>query len=277
MSRVCVFTSNQPRHVALLDALVDAGHDVVAVIEPKTMLLPESGVMREYWTRVRDAERVVFRDTSPMVCVPALVLRPGELSRAPWLPAQAQHLVVFSASYITGALADAMIEKGAINLHVGIAPEYRGSAPNAFAMADGRPDLIGAQVQRLSKGLDAGDILAEVRPGPEGDYFTRSMLAVNLGIAALVALLETPEPWTPVCANDRAQQLRYSRHSDFTEAVAAKILGVPVPPCPCCGSSAAPVFDGRCSLCHRAPLHKQCGRCWDHCLCNPHPLRGPIA
>ena len=41
MSRVCVFTSNQPRHVALLDALVDAGHDVVAVIEPKTMLLPE--------------------------------------------------------------------------------------------------------------------------------------------------------------------------------------------------------------------------------------------
>jgi len=63
-----------------------------------TVLAGDSGIF----------QRVVFRDTSPMVCVPALVLRPGELSRAPWLPAQAQHLVVFSASYITGALADAM-------------------------------------------------------------------------------------------------------------------------------------------------------------------------
>ena len=45
-----------------------------------------------------------------------------------------------------------------------------------------------------------------------------------LGIAALVALLETPEPWPTIRANDRAQQLRYSKHSDWTEGVARRIL-----------------------------------------------------
>ena len=223
--RLAVFTSNQPRHIALLDALTEAGHDVVAVIEPKTWLLPESGVMREYWTRVRWAESDIFH-TSPFVRVPALVLRPGELSAAPMLPG-AQRYVVFSSSYITGQLAETLVERGAINLHAGIAPKYRGSAPNMWAQYDGNPHLIGAQVQRLSTGLDAGDILAEVRPPAPvtGDYFTRSMLAVKLGIEAMVRLLATPEPWTPVRANDPAMALRYSRHTDFTEAVAAKILG----------------------------------------------------
>lgn len=225
---IAVFTSNQPRHIALLDALVEAGHDVVATIEPKTYLLPEQPVLREYWRRVREAECDVFGGRWLAYC-PTYTIKPGELSAIPseYFPGileRADRYIVFSASYITGSLADAMIAAGALNLHVGIAPEYRGSAPNAWAWYDGNPHLIGAQVQRLGKGLDAGEILAEVRVGAGEDYFLRSMRAVRHGIDALVALLNTPEPWLPVRPNDRAKQIRYARKAEFTEEIAAKIM-----------------------------------------------------
>lgn len=222
--KVAVFTSNQPRHVALLDALTRAGHDVVAVIEPKSWLSPPE--LTAYWHRVRLAEAAVFPG-EPLVRVPALIVRSGELSRLEALPPSVHAVdrcVVFSSSYLTGWLAELLIAREAVNLHVGIAPEYRGSAPNAWAVHDGRHDLVGAQVQRLSRGLDAGEILAEVRPPLGGEVFRRGMEAVRLGIQALVDLLDTPEPWRPVRANDRALQLRYSRHADFTEAVATRIL-----------------------------------------------------
>ena len=226
--KLAVFTSNQPRHIALLDALTGAGHDVVAVIEPKTWLLPESSIMAAYWSKVREAELYLFGQPYFALCR-SMAFRSGELSKS-WyaLPGAVwdRRPIVFSSSYLTGSLANYLIERGAFNLHVGIAPEYRGSAPNMWAQYDGNPHLIGAQVQRLSKGLDAGDILAEVRPPAPvtGDYFTRSMLAVKLGIEAMVRLLATPEPWTPVRANDRTKRLRFARHADFTDDVAAKIM-----------------------------------------------------
>lgn len=223
--RIAVFTSNQPRHIALLDALIAAGHDVVATIEPKTYLPPISPILAEYWGRVRRAETDIFGERF-LSRVPTMAVRPGELSALPWLMWKVDRQpVVFSASYITGEMADRLLRHNAVNLHVGVAPEYRGSAPNAWAWHDGNHHLIGAQVQRLSKGLDAGDILAEVRVGEgSGDYFLRSMLAVKLGIDALVALLDTPEPWATVRANNREQQIRYSRHAQFTEEIAAKIM-----------------------------------------------------
>lgn len=224
--RVTVFTSNQPRHVALLASLCGAGYDVRAVIEPKSWLPgKDSPAMARYWREVQDAERQIFGGPTLMPC-PVVCLRPGELSEAP-LPdsvREADRFVVFSSSYIRGALME-RLRSVALNLHVGIAPELRGSAPNMWAFHLGRPDLIGAQVQRLSDKLDAGDILREVRAPEQGDgYFLRSMRAVRLGIDALVALLASPEPWEPVRVNDPGQLVNYSRHADFTEGVADAML-----------------------------------------------------
>ena len=226
--RVTVFTSNQLRHIALLDGLVAAGHTVQAVIEPKTMLVPlETDVLATYWAKVRHAERQTFLK-SPIISCPVMVLRPGELSRLGWLPDllwHADRFIVFSSSYLTGWLCKQLVENRTLNLHVGLAPEYRGSAPNAFAEYDGNRHLIGAQIQLLSEGLDSGQILAEVKPGPEGDYFTRSMAAVKLGIDAMVEHIALPfETWREFRPNNRAQQIRYSKHSDFTELIAKTIL-----------------------------------------------------
>lgn len=225
--RITVFTSNQLRHVALLEALVAAGDTVQAVIEPKTSVLPTTGSMGEYWRRVTAAERQVFSATDHRVRVPALVLRPGELNQVtlPESLFQADRLLVFSASYIRDSLCARLIARQTLNLHVGISPEYRGSAPNFWALYHGRPELVGAQVQRLSAGLDAGEILAEVRAPLGGDPFVRGMEACRLGIAAMVGLVgKPPETWQPVRANDRSQQLHYSTHNQFSEEVVADYL-----------------------------------------------------
>ncbi len=233
--RITVFTSNQPRHVALLDALVGAGHEVQAVIEPKTFLIPPvtsfgtppPHTMAAYWRRVREAEHKVFPG-APVVKVPAVVLRSGELSKVllplDWTVNTAR-FVVFSSSYITGRLADFLVANDALNLHVGIAPEFRGSAPNFWAEYLGRPDLVGAQVQRLAKGLDSGEILAEVKPPPGGDPFLRGMEACRLGIAAMVNMVALPPGHCVLRRpNDRSKEIAYRRHDDFTEDVVAAYL-----------------------------------------------------
>ena len=111
--RIAVLTSNQPRHVALLDALIEAGHDVVAVIEPKTWNpAGDSPVLQRYWAAVQQAELDVF-GPRPFARLPVLACRPGEASALPE-SAQAQilaadRIVVFGSSYLRHGFATALI------------------------------------------------------------------------------------------------------------------------------------------------------------------------
>lgn len=222
---VLVLTSNQRRHAALVRTL-QQHHKVVTIIEPKSFFHTSA----RYWSYVDQAERVVFGDALPLIDGPTLPLLPGEVSRLASfilpLIEDADRVVVFSSSYLTGDLADLLVAKGALNLHAGIAPEYRGSAPNFWAEWDGHPELVGAQVQRLSRGLDAGEILDEVRVDPtvSPDPFLRGMIAVQRGIAALAARLHQPEPWTPVRTNDPSLQRRFAAHMHFTTEIAMEYL-----------------------------------------------------
>lgn len=225
---ILLFTANQPRHAALARAL--AGRDELIVMsEPKSLGPFETGTtLARYWQSVRDAERTIFGADLPVLSGRVVSVRPGEVSQLDLgvYIERVSHVVVFSSSYLKPPLIDQLIARSALNLHVGIAPEYRGSAPNFWAEYDGRPDLVGAQVQRLSPTLDAGEILAEVRVGAtdEPDPFLRGMLACREGIKALIDLLDRPVPWTPVRTNDPGKGLRYARYSDFTPEVVEAYL-----------------------------------------------------
>lgn len=226
--KIAVFTSNHPRHLSLLEMLTLAGHEVTAVIEPKPFVAPTSTALNLYWAKVGYAEYYVFRQKS-LVRVPAWVLPMGELSKVATLPPQvydARRWVIFGSSYIRGWLMQEALERNALNLHAGIAPEYRGSAPNFWASYDKRPELVGAQVQALSPALDGGSILAEYRPPPEGSPWIRGMLAVQGGITAMVHQVALdPADWRAVRVNDPRQTVRYARYADFTEEVVSEYLG----------------------------------------------------
>jgi methionyl-tRNA formyltransferase len=49
---------------------------------------------------------------------------------------------------------------GCLNLHLGRAPEFRGSSPGFYEMLEGVPE-VGVTIHRVSEGLDAGPILLQ--------------------------------------------------------------------------------------------------------------------
>ena len=231
---VTVFTRDSARHIALVNKLATITSAVHAVIEsspPSVTAPPKSPVMTEYFSRVQQAEDHIFgSDITIDSRVNTQVIAPGQLNQL--TPQQLQaaletdYVVVFGSSYIKGWLADALIEKNAINLHMGISPQYRGSACNFWALFDNNPHLVGATIHRLAKSLDTGSVIQHVRPEFTGQsLFHFSMQAVATGHDALAALilnnkLQTviPEP------QDQKLEIRYSKNADFTDEVAASFL-----------------------------------------------------
>jgi methionyl-tRNA formyltransferase len=231
---VTVFTRDSARHIALVNKLVAVTNGVHAVIEsspPSVNAPPKSPVMTEYFSRVQQAEDHIFGSSITLDSrVNTQLIAPGQLNQL--APQQLQaaletdYVVVFGSSYIKGWLADALIAKNAVNLHMGISPQYRGSACNFWALFDNNPQFVGATIHRLAKGLDTGSVIQHVHPEFTGqNLFHFSMQAVATGHDALAALILNnklqsviPEP------QDQQLEIRYSKNADFTDEVAASFL-----------------------------------------------------
>lgn len=236
--KITVFTSNQPRHIALIRSLADIADRVYAVQECNTVFPGEvddffrkSDVMQRYFRHVIDAERDVFGSPGFLPAnAHSLAIRMGDLNRIPLQRfGEALHsdvFIVFGSSYIKGPLCDTLVAKGALNIHMGMSPWYRGSSCNFWALYDRRPDMVGATIHRLSSGLDSGDMLFHALP-PAGatDGFLLGMQAVAAAHAALVERLRenSIESLSPV-PQDKTLQIRYTRNRDFTDTVAEDYL-----------------------------------------------------
>lgn len=218
---ILLLTSIGLRHFALAQALGALG-EVTMIAETRRPLLPAGPAMQEYLARMTAAEAEVFG--SECAAPSRVHVRPfGTFSACPLLGAGVyQRIVVFGASWIQGPMAEDLIAHDAVNLHAGMAPEYRGSACNFWADYDGHPELVGMTIHRLARGLDTGPILARVTAAPDDDPWRRSMRVVAASFEVLLALLHaTPVP----PGHPQAEiSLRVARHRDFTEAVCAEYL-----------------------------------------------------
>ena len=236
--KVTVFTSNQPRHLALINRIAAVCDQVFAIHESTTVFpgqvadfYRKSAVMQDYFGRVTAAERAVF---GPIAFTPrnsrSLVLRAGDINLVQLSvlteALEADYYIVFGASYIRPPLVDLLLERRALNIHMGVSPYYRGNSCNFWALADGNPELVGATIHLLSKGLDSGAMLFHALPQREAvDPFVFGMRAVEAAQAALVRTLAdgSIRPLAPV-PQDRDREIRYSRSADFTDEVAAQYL-----------------------------------------------------
>jgi methionyl-tRNA formyltransferase len=129
-------------------------------------------------------------------------------------------------------LAERLIAKKAINIHMGTSPYYRGSSCNFWAMHDGRPEMVGATLHLLSKGLDSGAILFHAFPRAAAwDTFELGTRAVAAALEALVDQLREGAVFeSPPLPQDPSLEIRYTRNADFTDAVAGAYLeGLPTP------------------------------------------------
>ena len=236
-----LFTGNQPRHIALANLLASIADEVYVVQETTSVAPPAApseadGSRSDYFVRMRAAEQRVFgRGGFLEANVRSLAVARSELrhvdlaSLSPALDADA--IVVFGASFIKPPLVDRLIARGAVNVHMGVSPYYRGAACNFWALYDGRPDLVGATIHLLSERLDAGDILFHAfPPATDTDPFELGMRAVESAHEGLRQWLVGQTSASDPQAQDEALEIRYSRGREFTDAIAAEYLGrLPTP------------------------------------------------
>lgn len=236
--KISVFTSNQPRHLGFIEKLAAVAEAVFAVVETTTALpgqvedfYQKSSVMQAYFSRVQEAETSLFGYHRPLPeNVRVMAIKMGDLSKL-----TEEHLsqvltsdyyLVFGSSFIRGWLADTLVSRGAVNIHMGLSPYYRGTACNFWAMYDNRPAYVGATVHLLSHGLDSGPVLFHVAPSFEGqDPFLFSMAAVSEVQNTLVSKLAQGILGSIIpVEQDSSLGIRYSRNRDFTDKVAAEFI-----------------------------------------------------
>ncbi len=74
-----------------------------------------------------------------------------------------------------------------INVHAGITPRYRGVHGGYWALAEGRPDMVGTTVHLVDQGIDTGAVLARARfdPTPRDTIATYPYLHLAAGLPLL--------------------------------------------------------------------------------------------
>lgn len=240
--RITLFTSNQPRHSAFIKALLPLCETLYVIQEVTTIFPGEvadffrvSSDMQSYFKEVIAAERRIFK--SPLFIPPGphmLTIYPGDLKHLkPEMlgpAATVDFFIVFGTRMITGALCEYLVAKQAINLHMGIAPFYRGASCNMWALYDDRPDLVGATIHLLSPGLDSGDILFQVLPPAQPyDQFDLGMVAVAAAQNVIVNKLRAGTLLNgPRTRQETLPSGRLCKQTEFTDDIARKLLEHPI-------------------------------------------------
>jgi len=237
--KITVLTSNQPRHINLINKLASIADICYAIIESNTLFpgqtddfFKKSDVMQQYFGFVQQSERKFFG--SPCFTrsnVDSLVMKAGDLNKldrdilAPSL--KSDIYVVFGSSYIKGWLIDELIANRALNIHMGVSPYYRGSSCNFWASDDGNFHMVGATIHLLSKGLDSGDILYHALPTSDDcdslfDFTMKSVISAHDSLVDRISN-GTIMDFHPL-KQDKTQEVKYTRNSDFTDDDALNFL-----------------------------------------------------
>lgn len=90
-------------------------------------------------------------------------------------PLKAELLVSFAYGHIFGPKFLAMFSMGGINLHPSLLPKYRGCTPVNAAIANGDKQTA-ITIQRISLGIDEGNILAQRKIELDGTETCESLL-----------------------------------------------------------------------------------------------------
>ncbi|WP_250278455.1 formyltransferase family protein [[Clostridium] colinum] len=187
--------------------------------------------MKEYFYNVIKAENEVFGNIFfTRENVRTLSIKSGDLNNINIenlkSALNSDIYVVFGSSFIKEPLVDFLVEKKAINIHMGISPYYRGSSCNFWAAYDKNPELIGATIHLLSTGLDSGDMLYHALPKAEKiNPFLLGMKAVKVAQDSLVDRIYNKEIYSylPV-KQDKDKEIRYTRNINFNDEVAKEYL-----------------------------------------------------
>ena len=237
--KATVFTSNQPRHLDLIIELSKIVETVYYISEVNTVFpgkvndfFKKSDVMQKYFRRVMRSEGKIFGDIKFLPSnVRPLLIKSGDLNmlnkESLFEALESDLFIIFGSSFIKGWLVDFLIQKKAINIHIGLSPYYRGSSCNFWAMYDRKPEYVGATIHRLSKGLDSGDMFFHCLPNLRNNEnpFEFTMRSVKIAQSALIEKIKTNEIFTmKTIRQNPEEELRYTKNYEFNDEIAKEFL-----------------------------------------------------
>ena len=147
-----IFMGTPDFSVPTLDALVDAGHDVIAVVAQPDRPKGRGQKMVSPPTVIR--ARALGIETKQ----PRAVRRGPFVDRMTTADADVAVVVAYGRILIPALLAAP--KRGCINVHASLLPKYRGAAPINWAIVRGEKET-GVATMQMAEGLDTGDVLLE--------------------------------------------------------------------------------------------------------------------
>ncbi len=148
-----VFMGTPDFSVGALDALVEAGHEIIAVVTQPDKPKGRSGQMQ-------------FPPVKECALRHGLtVLQPVKIKTPEWVDKlrelNADVFVVAAFGQILSKEILDMPKYGCVNIHASLLPKYRGAAPINWAIINGEKET-GVTIMQMNEGVDTGDMLSHV-------------------------------------------------------------------------------------------------------------------
>lgn len=205
MARLVVMTSNHLRHKFFVNTLA-ARHEVAGVFCEAKRPLPAGGqgerhpVVQRHFSERTQAEQRYFGGHQELRIGSGSVhaLAYGQANAPETFEAvralAPEFIVLFGTSIIRDPLLS-HYQGRIINLHLGLSPYYRGSGTNFWPLVNREPQCVGATIHHAILKVDAGDVLAQVRPRPEAADRCHELgcKAIAAGAEIMAAVLERLE------------------------------------------------------------------------------------
>lgn len=146
-----VFMGTPDFAVGALNALLNAGHEVAAVVTK-----PDKQKGRDLKMQFSPVKECALAH-GLTVFQPAKIKAPEAVAQL--MTYEADIFVVAAFGQILSKEILEMPRYGCINIHASLLPKYRGASPIQYAILNG-DDMTGVTIQQMAEGVDTGDILA---------------------------------------------------------------------------------------------------------------------
>ena len=202
-----IFMGTPDFSVGTLEALVEAGHEVVlAVTQPDK---PKGRGKEMQFTTVKEA---ALKHQIP-VFQPKKVREPECMEELRKYEADIMVVVAFG-QILPQELLD-MTPYGCVNVHASLLPKYRGAAPIQWSIIDGE-EVTGVTTMQMDAGLDTGDMLLKTEIPIAKDETGGSLhdKLAEAGAALCVETLKALEEKTVVPEKQGETPTEYARMLD---------------------------------------------------------------